>query len=197
MDHDRTGPPESRRSGGRPVSRRALLRAGVAIAVTAAIGGPLAIARSSGYAFVPKAPLRALSIWQAVVVEHAAARVLRSDREGDPSVPTPRDLDVVGFVDVYVAELPRDLRRDLLRLLAYLEHVAPLARGFVSRFSRLAPSDQDRVLSALEASDVDLLRGGFEALKALLVMAYYRDPRTWAIAGYDGPWVDRPKGGWR
>ena len=185
------------------VSRRAVLRAGIALAVTTAIAAPLAMARARGYTLAGRAalsPLRTLSVWQAVVVEHAAARVLQSDAEetsGPGSVPSPRDVDVVGFVDAYVAELPKDLRRDLLRLLAYLEHVAPIASGHTARFTRLGPAEQDRVLAGLEASQVGLLRGGFEALKSLLFMGYYRDPRTWAIAGYDGPWVDRPHGGWR
>lgn len=186
---------------GQHLSRRGLLRAGVALAITTAIAGPLAMARSRGYSLArgdDRAPLRTLSVWQAVVVEAAAARVIQSDRApGDPSVPTTREVDVLGFVDGYVGELPKVLERDLLRLLAYLEHVAPLASGHVARFSKLGPVEQDHVLAGLESSQVDLLRGGFEALKALLFMGYYRDSRTWAIAGYDGPWIDRPLGGWR
>ncbi|MBL8609283.1 MAG: hypothetical protein JNL38_18280 [Myxococcales bacterium] len=43
---------------------------------------------------------------------------------------------------------------------------------------------------------MDLLRGGFAGLKSLIFMGYYRDPRTWAILGYDGPRVGRPERGW-
>lgn len=178
------------------VSRRLLLKSAVAVAVTAAIAGPIAVVRSSGYVYFARSPLRALSTWQAVVVDAAAGRVLAADRPGDPTILSPHDVDVVGFVDAYVAGMPADLRRDLLRLVAYVEHVAPLACGFASRFSRLAPADQDHVLAAMQESHVDLLRGGFDALKSLLYMGYYRDPRTWAIVDYDGPWIDRPKGGW-
>jgi hypothetical protein len=34
------------------------------------------------------------------------------------------------------------------------------------------------------------MRGGFEGLKALLFMGYYRDARTWRVIGYDGPRVE-------
>ena len=71
------------------------------------------------------------------------------------------------------------------------------AQGPVSaRFTRLSPGDQDRVLASLESSDQDLLRGGFEGLKALVFMGYYRDPRTWKILDYAGPMVSRPERGW-
>lgn len=180
----------------RSFSRRLLLKSAVAVTVTTAIAGPIAIVRSSGYVYSAREPLRALSTWQAVVVDAAAARILAPDRTGDAAIPSPRDVDVVGFVDAYVAGMPADLRRDLLRLVAYVEHMAPLACGLGSRFSRLAPADQDRVLAAMQESHVDLLRGGFDALKSLLFMGYYRDPRTWAIVDYDGPWIHRPKGGW-
>jgi hypothetical protein len=81
--------------------------------------------------------------------------------------------------------------------MAYLEHVAPLAVGLVSRFTALSPAAQDRVLASLERSPYDLLRAGFDGLKALVFMGYYRDARTWGIVGYDGPLVRRPEGGWR
>jgi hypothetical protein len=48
----------------------------------------------------------------------------------------------------------------------------------------------------MEASDETLLRGGFAGLKSLVFMGYYRDPRTWKILGYAGPWVGRPERGW-
>jgi hypothetical protein len=88
------------------------------------------------------------------------------------------------------------LRRDLLRALVYVEHVAPLGVGYLRRFTRLEPAEQDRVLSALETSSQDLLRGAFEGIKALVFMGYYRDARTWKILGYDGPLIHRPAGGW-
>jgi hypothetical protein len=93
--------------------------------------------------------------------------------------------------------MPERLRRDLGRFLAYLEHVAPLAAGHSSRFTRLGPEAQDAVLASIEASRHDLLRAGFDGLKSLVFIGYYRDVRTWSLVGYDGPLVGRPGGGWR
>jgi hypothetical protein len=162
-----------------------------------AAGSAVALVRTRGYA-VPKEradKLKSLSPWHFVVIEHAARRIAAADVP-DPGVPTPDEVDVAGFIDAYVARMPPMLRRDLLRLIAYVEHLAPIAAGYGSRFTRLSASEQDRVLAKLEASDESLLRGGFAGLKALVFMGYYRDPRTWKIVGYDGPWVNRPQAGW-
>jgi hypothetical protein len=102
------------------------------------------------------------------------------DEASRASAPTPDDVDVAGFVDGWLSRMNGRVVRDFGRFLAYLEHVAPLGCGFMSRFTHLAPSEQDQVLSSLQASRSDLLRAGFEGLKALVFMGYYRDPRTWS-----------------
>jgi hypothetical protein len=177
------------------LSRRRLLGA-VAAAVVLA-GGALAVVRTRGYAVGPGVRLLALSSWQFVVVEHAARRITSPDRADDPSIPTADSLGVATFVDSWIARLPAGVRRDLGRFLAYLEHVAPLGAGFASRFTRLGADAQDRVLERIESSPHDLLRAGFDGLKSLVFIGYYRDARTWGLLGYDGPLVGRPPGGWR
>ena len=131
-----------------------------------------------------------------MVVQHAARRITAADRQEDSSIPSADEVDVVGFVDAWVARVDARLRRDLGRFLAYLEHAAPLACGFGSRFSLLAPFEQDRVLTSVQSSQSDLLRAGFDGIRSLVFMGYYRDARTWRAVGYDGPWVSRPPGGW-
>jgi hypothetical protein len=163
-----------------------------------AAGWGLAFVRTRGYD-VPRdraAALRALSAWQWVFVTHAARRIAAPDRPDDPSIPTPDDVDVAGFIDGYVARMPPALRRDLFRAFAYVEHVAPLGLGHLARFTRLPPERQDEVLASLATSGQDLLRGAFEGIKSLVFMGYYRDARTWKILGYEGPLVRRPAGGW-
>jgi hypothetical protein len=174
--------------------RRALELLGGALVVGA---GVLAALRTSGYAVVAGRRLVSFSGWQFVVVQHAARRIAAPDDTANTSIPSPDDLDVAGFVDTWVSHMDRQVRRDFGRFLAYLEHVAPVAGGFASRFTRLQAADQDRVLRGLEASSSSLLRAGFEGLKSLVFMGYYRSPRTWALIGYDGPLMDRPSGGWR
>jgi hypothetical protein len=185
---------ESERAG--RVSRRGVLRAAGGLALVLA-GATVAAVRTRGYVLTgPTRPV-ALSTWQFVVVQAAARRIAAPDRPGDPRIPTADDVDVAATVDAWVARMRPAVRRDLGRFLAFLEHVAPLAKGHASRFTRLPPGEQDAVLRSLEASPNDLLRAGFDGLKALVFIGYYRDPRTWAVAGYDGPWVGRPSGGWR
>jgi hypothetical protein len=182
--------------GSARVGRRRFLRAGVAAALLLS-GSAIAIVRTRGYRLPPGRKLEALSTWQFVVVEQAARRIVAPDRRDDRSIPSADDTDAAGFVDGWMSRMPERVRRDLGRFLAYLEHLAPIAVGMSSRFSRLEPAEQDRVLSGVEASAEDLLRAGFDGLRALVFMGYYRDPRTWTIVGYDGPWVGRPEGGWR
>jgi hypothetical protein len=163
----------------------------------ATIGGALlagattiAIVRTRGYEVSAEraARLVVLAPWQFVVLSAIARRIAAPDVD-DGSVPTIDDVDCVGFIDTYLAKLPSPLRTDFLRLLAFVEHVAPLAKKFGSRFSRLAPSDQDRVLAWIESNDSGLLRGGFGGLKSCVFMGYYRDARTWKILSYAGPFV--------
>ena len=175
-----------------PTTRRRFLQGGVAVGALAVLGSAVAFFRMRGYSLpAGHAACQALEVWEFVFVRDAARRIAAPDREGDPAIPSPDDVDVAGFVDAYVARLPAPLQRDLSRFFAYAEHVAPALAGFASRFTRLAPAEQDRVLAAIEASDENLLRGGFAGLKSLVFMGYYRDPRTWTILGYPGPLVAR------
>ncbi len=177
------------------VTRRKFL-AGLGGALVLA-SGIVAVVRTHGYDLPPEiaGKLVGLAPWEYVLVKTAARRVCAADVD-DGSVPSPDDTDVAGFADRYVASMPPALKSDLKGLFALVEHGAPIACGFSSRFSKLDAASQDRVLAWLESNDVTLLRGGFAGLKSLLFMGFYRDPRTWKILGYDGPRVGRPALGW-
>lgn len=145
------------------------------------------------------APARARSLaifapWQALVFDAVARRIAAPDEVGD--APSVDDVGVTAFVDEFVASMHPAMRRDVLRLLGFVEHVAPFFARCASRFSRLGAADQDAVLRALEASDENVLRGAFAGLKSLVFMGYYRDPRTWKLLAWPGPLVGRPSGGW-
>ncbi len=143
-----------------------------------AIGGGIALVRGGGYSLPPGVTLAELAPWQWVVFDAVGARILAPERA-----------DVGSFADAYVAGLaPRD-RDDLMGLLAYVEHLAPLAAGFGPRFSQLGPEQQDRVLEAIERHPIGLLRAGFQALKALALMAHYRRDSSFSALGYGGPVV--------
>ncbi len=177
-------------------SRRRLLQGAAASGVLVVCGVLAGVTRTRGYVVEPGRSLVTLAPWEFVVLQHAARRIAAPDPGPGPSPPSPDDVDVAGFADTWVARLDASLRRDVRRLLGFVEHVAPLTVGFTSRFTRLDGAAQDRVLAAVEASPSDLVRSCFEGLKALVFMGYYRDPRTWRLLGYDGPLVGRPARGW-
>lgn len=169
----------------------------IAALAVLALGAAAGLVRSRGYSVPAGQRLLTLSPWQFVVVQHAARRIAAPDHADDASIPTADVLDVAGFVDGWVARMRPGVRRDFGRFLAYVEHLAPVRVGYASRFTRLDSAAQDRVLAATEASSSDLLRAGFDGLKSLVLMGYYRDQRTWGIVGYDGPRVGRPPNGWQ
>ena len=150
----------------------------------------LALVRGTGYAVPPgrERTLASFSGWQYLVVTHIARRITAPDPDGG-ALPTSDELDVAGFVDQRVSTMRPKVRGDLLSFIGIIEHVIPLRAGYARRFSNLGPGEQDDVLRTLEASDSDLMRAGFEGVKALVFMGYYRDPRTWKVLGYEGPWV--------
>jgi hypothetical protein len=180
--------------------RRSVVQAAVAGVALAFCGAATTVWRMQGYDVDPSRRLLYFAPWQMSVLEHAARRIAASDADDPespgPAAPSPDDVDVAGYIDGAAARMHPSLRRDLARFVVYLEQLAPLACGYLSRFTRLEPEEQDRVLASLEASSHDLLRAGFEGLKALVFMGYYRHPRTWAVLGYDGPLLRRPPRGW-
>lgn len=179
-------------------SRRRWLKAALVFGAVAATSSAVAIVRTGGYALDPAraARLRVFSPWQYVVVEQLAGRIVAPDDPSDESIPTAREVGVADYIDGFLAEMGEATRRDLLRMLQYVEHLAPLSLGYRHRFTALVPEEQDRVLASIESSRITLLRAGFEGLKSLVMMGYYRDPRTWRILDYAGPFVERPEAGW-
>jgi hypothetical protein len=155
-----------------------------------ATAGAIAVVRTRGYD-VPKDVadrLRTLAPWQYVVLGAVARRIAAPDESDAPSAD---DVGVVDFLDGYLTNMPDALRRDFLRLLAFVEHLAPLGCKLASRFTKLSGADQDRVLAWMESNSEGMLRGGFDALKSCVFMGYYRDPRTWKVIGYAGPFVNK------
>ena len=168
------------------ITRRQIL-GGIGASLLVASGG-IAIVRTRGYEVPTDVAnkLVTLSPWQYVVLAAVARRIALPDADDAPSAD---DVGVATFLDGYLGNMPEPLRRDFLRLLAFVEHLAPIGCKLASRFTRLAPSDQDRVLAWMESNSEGMLRGGFDALKSCVFMGYYRDPRTWKVIGYAGPFV--------
>jgi len=100
------------------------------------------------------------------------------------------------FFDTFVAASDPSIARDCRALIGFVEHAWPFACGELHRFTSLPSERQDALLTQMESSSIELVRGAFHSLKSLLMMGYWRDPRTWGVLRYDGPLVNRPPDGW-
>jgi hypothetical protein len=154
--------------------------------VVAAGAGLVGLVRTRGYGLPPGVTPVTLTAAEYDVLTAIARRICAPDRADAPSID---EVGVVAFADSYIGKMHPAMQRDLRQFFVYIEQLAPLRLGFASRFTHLSPAEQDRVLGSIEASDEGILRGGFDGLKSLVFMGYYRDARTWSIAGYGGPWL--------
>jgi hypothetical protein len=190
-------PPPDPRPNRRAFLRRAL-RTGLVSA--AAIGGGALAIRLGGYPIDERraAYLRVLSPWHVLVLDAVATRMCLADvpyhAPGAP--PPPATVGVAEFIDGFVAKAHPTVQRDIQGLLALVEHLWPLRCGYAHRFTSLDAEAQDDVLTRMERASIGMIRGAFQGLKTLIMMGYWRDPRTWGVLRYDGPQVRRPDGGW-
>jgi hypothetical protein len=118
--------------------------------------------------------LKVLSPKEYLILAAVARRVL----VGGPS---PDELEVALHADAYLDHVPEALTADVRALLQLFEH------AHLTRFTRMAAEAQDEVLRAWQQSALSLKRQGFQALRTLCFMGYYRDARTWPMLGYTGP----------
>ena len=169
---------------GQPISRRRFLRRTIAGAALIAVGGTLARNLSGYPAADAPAGLRALSAKEAIVLGAIARRMVAPDERGAPSTD---EMDAVRAADEYVAGLPEDLSSDLKALLHLVEHAPIVLSLRPSRFTRLDAAAQDAVLDGWATSRLAVRRQGFTALKSLVMLAYYGDPRSFSIPGWPGP----------
>jgi hypothetical protein len=169
--------------------RRSFLRVGVwggaLLGVSAIVGRHL-----SGYT-LPAGIVspRTLSNKELLVLAAAVARLVAPD---GPDAPVPDALSIAGWLDGYLAGLDAPLRRDLRGCLQLLEHGSSLFRLRASRFTHMTPAEQDATLSDWATSTLAVRRQGFQALRALAFLGYYREDRTFALLGYPGPILKVP-----
>jgi hypothetical protein len=172
------------------MNRRRFLRTSLTSA--ALLGGAAVVGRHlQGYHLDPAlaARLECLSPKEYLVFAAVARRLLLAD---GPDAPAPDDVGVALFVDRYLARLPAPLQDDVRALLQLVEHGSLLFQPALSRFTHLQAVEQDATLADWESSRLTVRRRGFQALKTLALLGYYRDDRTWPLLAYTGPML--PKG---
>ncbi|MDB4969376.1 MAG: putative oxidoreductase [Myxococcales bacterium] len=177
----------------RPVwTRRRFLRAGIIGGIL--LGGAAVVGRSvSGYhvdAAIARR-LRVLSPKEYLIMQAVARRVMAPD---DGGAPTADQVEVALAVDAYLTKVPPAVVRDVRALLQLVEHGSSLFRFGGTRFSHLAADEQDATLHDWARSSLTVRRRGFQALRTLSFLGYYRDDRTWSLLGYSGPMLPRRAG---
>lgn len=103
---------------------------------------------------------------------------------GGDGLPASSDVDVVGHVDHYVAQLPGNLGK-LFQLLIRTVDWSGISEG--GRFSRLSLEARTRLVDAWEQSTLDERRSAFLALKLVVGSGYYDDPRVRTAIGVVSP----------
>lgn len=166
-------------------SRRRFLAVGGVSAVLLAAGGALAgrIGRA------PVAPLADDADARRIV--RAIAPSMLGDALADPRQPADAvTLDaIVHDALAGMDGLAPHARRELAQLFALLAF-APgrlVVAGLATRWDRASRGDVDAALATWRDSRLELRRAAYDALHALIVGAYYGNPRAWARTGYAGP----------
>src|SRR5262249_43866958 len=57
----------------------------------------------------------------------------------------------------------------------------------IHAFTSLSPSEQDQALRDWQSSRLQIRRTGFQALRTLVLAAYFSSPLTWQTVRYPGP----------
>jgi len=172
------------------ITRRRFLKRTIGGALL--LGGAYVVGRQLGRYPVEEATARRLTVLspkEYTVLAAVARRICAGD---DAGVPTSDDTQVALFVDGYLARLDDGLRSDVKALLQLVEH-GGFFRLRAKRFTQMAPDEQDAMLADWEQSRLAVRRQGFQALKTMCLLGYWRDDRTWPMLGYTGPMVKRPR----
>jgi hypothetical protein len=129
----------------------------------------------------PARTLGELEAWQVEVLRAVQARMCSSDGE---DLPSPQAVGALEATLGYVRWMPPEARQQIGDLLALVE-AAPLVMGPARRrFTALTEAQQDEQLRAWEGSPLPARRAVFRGLKAVCVMGFWTQPKTWGALGY-------------
>lgn len=122
------------------------------------------------------------------VMRAAADRLVGMDGAGGPAA---SDAQVTEQFDAQLSFAPEPVRAQVKQMLQIFEHGTQLFFFSLSRFTELAPEDQDRYIATWMESDMGFRKTVFAALKRISFAIYYATPVVWPSIDYDGPWVGR------
>jgi Gluconate 2-dehydrogenase subunit 3 len=170
---------------GSPLTRRRLLQLSGGATVALAAGSWLAMRGSAEHyrRLVGGATPAVLSVKELAVLFAAVDRLLPAE----PGWLTAREARVAERIDRELAFHTRKFQGDVKAALFVVEH-GGLARGRLTRFSKLTEAEQDAHLQVM-AEGKDLERQALSALKVFASFFYYCDERAWPSIHYQGPLV--------
>ncbi len=151
--------------------------------------GLLTVGRLGFYGSAAPLEGQVLARWEAHTLA-AAAEALIPDEPGKWPATGPSPLEVAANVDRFLVGMPRGMLREIRAMFGFIEHGTFLGAR-LSRFTRLSAEKRLDVLVGLYE------RGGvpaeaFEGIRALCLVGWYQDDRTWEALGYGGPLMSRP-----
>jgi hypothetical protein len=173
-------------------TRRGFLKRGIFGGVLLAAGGATFLAlRPSRKVPLPPEGLIALDETEYAVVQALAERMIPA-REKFPSVDQVR---VAFNVDRILARADPGACKEVKQLLKLFESALPglIFGGRVQPFTQLPAAEQDAVLGEWRDSRLAIRRTGLQALRVMVLAAYYSSKLCWPAVGYAGP----PQGFWQ
>ena len=162
-------------------SRRDVLKKGLLGGVLLFVGGlELSLCPTKEVAVV-KEPLGAFDPRAFQVLVAFAARVVTAKGAAPVAI-------AHGADRILTYALP-ETREAMNKLLGLFENALPglLFDGRAKSFTFLSPESQDAVLESWRTSRITLRRCGYQALRRLVLTAYYQEPTSWGPVGYDPP----------
>jgi hypothetical protein len=167
-------------------SRRSLIVRGLFGGALLLVGGTgFLLSRGTRRVKLPEKPLSVLGEDEYAVVHALAERMVMPA----PDAPTLEEMNTAWQVDQLLALADPAAQKEVKQLLGLFESaLGGFLFGLRTRpFTQLSPAEQDEVLHEWQQSGLALRRTGFQALKTLVVAAYYATSKTWAYMGYPGP----------
>lgn len=167
-------------------SRRGLLSKGLLGGAVLLLGGGGALFARGGKAVaLPPEGLLVLDARQYATITAIAERLLPAA----PDFPSAESLRIAFKFDRLIATHEPSAQGELKQLLGLFENALPnfLFGQRVTPFSMMDAATQDAVLREWQTSGLALRRTGYNALRGLVLAAYYGSKETWASVGYPGP----------
>lgn len=170
---------------GEKPSRRGVLKKGFFGGLILALGGGTWLFTRRGVEVTLPSGVTSLNAQEYAVV---LALVRRFAPQGG-NFPSPESLSTGAAVDRIFGMLEETTRVELKQLLMLFENALPnfLFGGRTSPFTTLDATEQDAVLGEWRDSRLIVRRTGYNALRGLVLAAYYGNKQTWPAVGYPGP----------